>query len=136
MPLYEFACDSCNKKEDRVLPLADYMKEQQCSCGQAMRKCLSAPAVSVDYPAYQCPVTGATVEGRKQHEENLKRQGCRVWEPGETERVKQDRADADRVFARQVESTIDQQIETMPTRKKEELVKELKSGADLALKRS
>ncbi len=136
MPLYEFACDSCNTKEDRVLPLADYMKEQQCKCGQVMRKCLSAPAVSVDYPAYQCPVSGATIEGRKQHEENLKRQGCRIWEPGETEAVRRNKDDEERQFARHVETTIDRQLEAMPTRKKEQLVSELKSGADLALTRN
>lgn len=38
-----------------------------------------------DYEGYNCPVTGKYIEGRAAHEENLKRQGCRVLEPGETE---------------------------------------------------
>ena len=136
MPLYEYECDSCKARVEKFLPLSEFDCAQQCSCGEILRKRLSAPVVFVDYPAYQCPVTGATIEGRRQHEENLKRHGCRVWEPGETDRVRQERVAADHDFGRKVEATIDEQLTTMPSRKREKLVEELKSGADLALVRS
>jgi hypothetical protein len=38
-----------------------------------------------DINGYTCPVTNKWVEGRAAHRENLKRTGCRVFEPGERE---------------------------------------------------
>lgn len=42
------------------------------------------PILLGDYSAYDCPVTGKIVEGRSAHSENLKRQGCRLLEKGES----------------------------------------------------
>lgn len=41
-----------------------------------------------DYEAYECPVTGKMIEGKAAHQENLKRTGCRILEPGEMEQAK------------------------------------------------
>lgn len=46
------------------------------------------PMVLGDYEAYDCPVTGKMIEGRAAHNENLKRTGCRLNEPGEFADVK------------------------------------------------
>lgn len=43
------------------------------------------PHLVSDYEAYECPVTGKMIEGRAAHRENLKRTGCRLFEPGERE---------------------------------------------------
>jgi|GEM_PF-1300449 len=48
------------------------------------RAAFAAPRIASDYQAYDCPVTGTMIEGRTAHRENLKRQGCRLLEPGET----------------------------------------------------
>lgn len=42
-----------------------------------------ACAIGSDYAGYSCPTTGKWIEGRKAHRENLKRQGCRLFEKGE-----------------------------------------------------
>jgi hypothetical protein len=57
--------------------------------GQLVPKADSAPVhagpyLSSDYQAYDCPVTGRMIEGRSAHRENLKRQGCRLLEKGES----------------------------------------------------
>ena len=44
----------------------------------------SGPILLGDYSAYDCPVTGKIIDGRYQHSENLKRQGCRLLEKGES----------------------------------------------------
>lgn len=44
----------------------------------------NGPVLLGDYEAYECPVTGKPVEGRYAHSENLKRQNCRLLEPGES----------------------------------------------------
>jgi|TARA_R110002020_G_scaffold80746_5_gene201184 hypothetical protein len=52
------------------------------------RSHLAAPYVAGDYKPYSCPITGRTIDGRREHEENLARHGCRVHEKGEFEDVK------------------------------------------------
>lgn len=54
-----------------------------CQTGSA-EKVLDAPRVFGDYEAYDCPITGRRIEGKKQHEENLRKHGCRLLEPGES----------------------------------------------------
>ena len=50
-----------------------------------MRSDLPSPRVASDYEAYECPVTGKEIDGRRAHNENLKATGCRVLETGEHE---------------------------------------------------
>jgi len=38
MPVYEFKCDVCGKEREVILPLIEAGKEQECECGQAMRR--------------------------------------------------------------------------------------------------
>jgi hypothetical protein len=52
------------------------------------RSDLAMPMISSDYKAYECPVTGNMIEGRRAHSENLKVTGCRLHEKGEFEDVK------------------------------------------------
>lgn len=62
--------------------------------GELVPKRLAPPKKSTvllrDIPAYDCPVTGKMIDGRAAHRENLKRQGCRVLEPGETAQAQRD----------------------------------------------
>jgi hypothetical protein len=55
----------------------------QVEYGRAVRPA-TGPILLGDYSPYDCPVTGKIIEGRHAHEENLKRQGCRLLEPGES----------------------------------------------------
>jgi hypothetical protein len=57
---------------------------EDCTCGYLAEKIIVPPLVMPDLPGYDCPITGKWIEGRRAHEENLKRQGCRVYEAGET----------------------------------------------------
>jgi hypothetical protein len=44
---------------------------------------ISAPTLARDYGAYESPMGTGMIEGRAAHREDLKRNGCRVLEPGE-----------------------------------------------------
>ena len=44
----------------------------------------AGPYIASDYGEYDCPITGKTIDGRREHRENLKQHNCRVLEPGET----------------------------------------------------
>ena len=52
------------------------------------RSHLAAPYVAGDFQPYACPITGKTIDGRKEHKNNLETHGCRVHEKGEFEDVK------------------------------------------------
>ncbi len=69
-----------SKKIDKTAPVVDTIP--------VMRSHLAAPRVMSDYEAYECPVTGKGIEGRRAHKENLKHTGCRLLEKGEFEECK------------------------------------------------
>ena len=100
-----------------------------------MERRLCAPRVVSDYAGYQCPVTGGWVEGRRAHEENLKRHGCRVLESGETEAFRKSRVQEEAKLDREVDATVEQFYETLPTEKREALATAVQSGLDVSIDR-
>lgn len=65
------------------------------------------PFVSGDYQPYDCPITGRTIDGRKEHRENLARHGCRLLEKGETD---WHRKTAEEYRARDYERAVDKAL--------------------------
>lgn len=137
MPIYSYKCPTCARKRDVFKRIADLDRVENClNCGFAMNRQLAAPMVRGDYPGYDCPITGKWIEGRRAHEENLKKHGCRVYEPGETEAGKRRRAAEEAALDSAVESTVEEFVETLPTAKKERLAAEIESGLDVQLTRN
>jgi hypothetical protein len=58
---------------------------------KAEEKRAAGPTVLGDYEAYDCPITGKMVDGRRDHRENLARHGCRILEKGEKEAAERNR---------------------------------------------
>jgi hypothetical protein len=52
------------------------------------RSHIEMPYISGDYKPYDCPITGRTIDGKREHNENLRLHGCRIHEKGEFEDVK------------------------------------------------
>lgn len=137
MPIYTYKCPTCSRKWDIFKSIAELDRTENClNCGFAMNRQLSAPMVCGDYPGYSCPITGAWIEGRKAHEANLKKHGCRVLEAGETKGAKRAHAAADAALETAVESTVEEFVEALPTEKKERLAAEIQSGLDVELVRN
>ncbi len=136
MPVYSYKCTSCPCMFDKFLRLANYQDQQFCpECHSSAEKQVAAPAIIGDYAPYQCPVTGKWIEGRKAHEENLKRTGCRILEPGESEAAAAARKADDEALDKAVEATTEQFIESLPAAKKEKLVAEVEAGLDVSFER-
>ncbi len=127
MPIYEYKCE-CGRKVDKFLKLEEHSKPQRCECGAWMVKQFSAPMIRGDYQAYNCPVTGKLIDGRKAHRENLAQHGCRVLEAGEREQVEQYRRRSDAALDKAVDATADEFVATLPTRDREKLVAEIQGG--------
>lgn len=107
MPLYDYKCP-----EGHVFEQFQKMGEGAgtviCpSCRGIAEKQLSAPMVRGDYPGYSCPITGTWVEGRRAHEENLARHGCRVLEVGEKEQAERVRKSEEQRFENSLDETVE-----------------------------
>lgn len=96
---------------------------------------LVAPMVRGDYQGYSCPITGKWIEGRKAHEENLRRHGCRVLESGEKEDVVRRRQAEEAAFDASIDSTVEEFIDKLPSAKKERLANEVAGGMDVTFER-
>lgn len=137
MPLYEHQCGYCGARRDVMIKLAelDLEKVPCMRCDNPMTRMLAAPAVRGDYAGYDCPITGKRIEGKRAHQENLAKHGCRVFEPGETQEMqRRRRADDERVEGA-VDATVEQVIHEMPTRAREQLISEVSSGAEISVER-
>lgn len=136
MPLYDIICPSGHRSE-RHIKIENFSDPIICDCGEVASRCISAPrfiAVGVDY-SYDCPITGKHITSKHEHEENLKRHGCRVLEGGEKEYNQRRRAAEEAALDRKIEESVTRQVETMSTEKREQLAKELTTGADVAIER-
>lgn len=135
MPLYDFRCPASHTFR-RLVRLADFDDPQACpECGEVAQRIISAPAIRGDYQGYSCPITGNWIEGRRAHQENLKRHGCRVLEPGETSAAASYRASEETKLDNEIDETVDRFIEALPATKREQLAAELSNGADATVVR-
>lgn len=132
MPMYDYECPGCHALQVVYKRISELNVSEECdACGHpTMVRRISAPAVQGDYPPYECPITGKSVEGRRAHLENLKRHNCRLLEPGERESFNRAREHSDRQLFNEVGEEIASAIHTMPVRKRETLVAEVERGAD------
>lgn len=86
MPIYVYRCPACGSDEDafRHINERDDAPEH---CGISMERIITPTMIQVDIPAYQSPIDGREVRGRKARMEDLKRNGCRPWEGMEAEKA-------------------------------------------------
>lgn len=136
MPLYTYKCWACAARRDIFKPLAQLNRSESCeNCQATMERQLAAPAVIGDYAGYTCPISNKWIEGRRAHEENLKKHGCRVYEGGETDAFRQSRRKEETELDRRVDETVEQFYEALPTEKREELAVAVQSGLEVAIER-
>lgn len=134
MPLYDFQCLGGHKFE-RMVKLADFEAPVFCSCHARAYRVISAPMFSVEQVGYTCPVTGKYIGSKRQHEENLRQQDCRVFETGEKELAQKRIAEQEAAFEKSVDQTVEKNFWSMPSDKREKIANELESGVDLAIER-
>ncbi len=137
MPVYLYRCPTCNAQRDIVKKLAEIDNEENClRCGFAMNRQIVAPMLRPDYEPYKCPITGDLIQGRRQHEENLRKHGCRVLEQGEAQEATRTREARDEAFFESVGETAARLVANMPAEKQERLANEIDAGIGLAVERS
>ena len=135
MPLYDFKCQQGHKFE-LMVPLAEFDNSQHCACGTIATRVISPVRFSVENVGYNCPITEEWIGSKSQHENNLAKHGCRVYETGETEAAKKAKASADAEFEKRLDITVEKEFESLSSDKKQALATELTAGADLGYQRS
>lgn len=129
MPLYSYRCLDCDIEVEKFLKVADYREIQFCdTCRSKMQKILKPTTIRGDYPDYTCPITGRVISGRKQHEENLRRHGCRVLESGEKELAEKFRQQQDKELDASIEQSVERGISQMSSDQVSRLANEVNSG--------
>lgn len=78
----------------------------------AAHECLSErmrawPHVISDLPAYESPITGKWVHGRRARREDLKRNGCIEYDPGMKDDAVRRAAESDAKLERAIGETVD-----------------------------
>lgn len=134
MPLYEYRCPVGHKFE-RFYRMAEDSTHALCSCGELASKQLSAPVVRGDYAGYQCPISGKWIEGRRAHEENLARHGCRVLEAGEAQQAERVRIATEQQFEAALDATVERELTLMGSEKVARLCNEVADGTTAVITR-
>lgn len=107
MPLYEYECPRGHRSE-AVRPIAESALPRACPlCDEVAGRILSPTRVAPDYPGYTSPIDGRWIEGRRAHQEDLRRNGCRLWEPGDYETSLKRRAQAQEAAAERAAETVE-----------------------------
>lgn len=128
MPTYEFLCE-CGSKFDRYLRVADYRSPQTCECGRTASRLISIPMVFVSPDiCYDSPIDGRPITSMKARLEDLARADCVPYDPGRkqdyTRRIERESANLEK----SIDETVEAEIHSMPSRKREKLEAELQGG--------
>jgi len=134
MPTYTAQCSACQFRFAIYRKIDHRNDPANCEkCQAPAYRVLDAPRIVADYEPYSCPITGKEIRGRRQHEENLKQHGCRVYEPGELEEHKRYRAKEEEAHLDKLADAAADLALTLPQEKFEILTGELINGAEAPL---
>ena len=136
MPTYEYVCPSGHRFE-RVLRVSSYKDPQLCGCGKEGEKIISAPMVFVSPEIrYTSPIDGKIITTRQQRLDDLARNNCIPYDPGMKQDADRRRRESEAKLEKSLDATVEKQIHTMPTRKREKLTAELQGGMTTEYSRS
>ena len=136
MPTHSYECLS-GHQFDRVLSLSDYDAPQTCECGKAATKVFLRPPMGFVQREcrYDSPIDGTPITSWAQRRDDLARNNCQEYDPEMRKDAERFRKRKDAELEAAVDSSVEEAIEKMPSRKKELLERELSSGADIELTR-
>lgn len=113
MPLYEIRCTRCNdlKQVFRPVSLRDNLPD--CVCEGTFERLIAAPRISKEITPYKSPATGKIISSRSEQKEDLRRAGCRLYEPGMKEDIARNAVSAQEKSFAPVAAAIDQTVASL-----------------------
>ncbi len=135
MPTYAYRC-ACGASFERILRVADYDQPQTCECGSLSVRQLCRPMLVIPSDVhFRSPVDGREITSKAAWREDMARNNCMEYDPEmKTDYLRGQQENAKRLET-SVDFAFDATIDAMPSRKKELLEQELRSGADLGIDR-
>lgn len=127
MPGYEYRCAQGHDKLVFCTVAAMRQTEECQYCGQEMGRVITAPILvkAAADVCYDSPIDGRPITSWQARQEDLKRNGCREYDP----EMKTDQArrlkDSEAALDRTVDEAVESAIERMPTAKRGQLYSEL-----------
>lgn len=112
MPIYTARCrdDQCRHEQDYFQVVAKHDQSPPCNaCDGPTKQIITTTFIQTDLPAYQSPIDGREVRGRKARREDLKRNGCRPYEGREVE--EKEAARRRNYKQEKIEKAVDDQLE-------------------------
>jgi len=130
MPTYTAQCTACGYKFDIYRKIDHRNDPANCEkCKAPAQRIVDKARVVADYAPYTCPISGELITGRRQHEENLKKHNCRIYEPGELEDHKRHTQQREEQALEQFADSAVEAALALPQEKQEILAGELLAGA-------
>ena len=130
MPFYEYHC-SDGHTFGSYESIKNHESMKICICGKEAPQVISAPMlvkVAADV-CYDSPIDGRPITNWQARQEDLKRSGCRPYDP----EMKKDAANFRKQQADELDAAIDvhveEEISKMPTAKRGKLMSELRTKA-------
>lgn len=138
MPVYEYRCSNQHLTR-KLYRVRDYVEAVDCDRCDLAAVRIFTPPVMVKAAAdvrYDSPIDGRPITSHAARQEDLKRNDCIPYDPEikkDAVRWQQERQDA---FDAKVDQTVSTEIAKMPSRKRQELVKEvIAKGATCEVRR-
>lgn len=129
MPLHDYRCPNGHTMEVQVPQGIDWITCGRCQ-ERATKVFLKFPAAYVQADVcYDSPIDGRPITTKQARIEDLKRNHCRPYEPGEMEEVQRNREKAEEKFDKGIDETVEREVALMPQRKRELLEQEVRAGA-------
>ena len=79
-----------------------------------------------NWDRYESPCSGKLITSYKEREKDMKEHGCVDYDPGVREDAEANQKRSDLKMDKEIDRTVEQTFDAMPTRKKETLENELK----------
>ncbi len=138
MPLYEYSCANGHFFM-KFLTLVNHSPIWVCdTCGEVGQQVIGAPLevkVAEDV-CYDSPIDGSHITSWSKREEDLKRNGCRPYDPGMKQDYERGIKEADASLDKSIHQHVERAIEKMPTKQRGKLYSELtEQGTELGFQR-
>lgn len=128
MPLYEYSCE-CGTTFEKYLAVLKCSEPQPCICGRIAKKKISLPMVFIQADiSYRSPIDDRPITSMKARIEDLARNGCSPYDPEQKTDYNRRHKESEEKLEKAVEETVERELATMPTRKREKLEAELQGG--------
>jgi hypothetical protein len=136
-PFYDYACPD-GHIFTKYFSVSNHIGELSCDCGEWATQIISSPSMITVQPsiAYDSPIDGRHITTWDMRAEDLKRNGCRPYDPEMKKDAAKFRKDKQDKLEASLDETVAETITKMPTRERGKLYSDLvNKGLDIQVER-